>query len=259
MPRKNLLSLHEAIVVALVNQPTRIASFDDIAKFIDERKLYPEGNREIPLSTQIMFLATNTEDYTHLFEYIGAGYIRLRDSYADFTLKLHNGLDAILENHRQIYKSVPAKIRVKDEKMNFFREVTLSAPNIICITTKNNSGDKKFIYVKEDDLQGNTVIGIYGINGSIEEMRKKFDPIYHFLAPVSDSLIVNVSFFQLMAKKTLKPIYSYSDLQDLYPFKFSTSPASKENYRAFLKIQESYQKRISTEKAILAWKNENPV
>ena len=42
MPRKNLISLHEAIVIALINKPDRTATFEEIADFITERRLYPE-------------------------------------------------------------------------------------------------------------------------------------------------------------------------------------------------------------------------
>jgi hypothetical protein len=39
MPRKNLLSLHEAIVVALIQLPKRTGSFQEIANLIEERNL----------------------------------------------------------------------------------------------------------------------------------------------------------------------------------------------------------------------------
>lgn len=260
MARNNLLSLHEAIVVALINQPTRIASFEEIASFIKQRGLFPERKEGISLAEQVMLRSTKSKGrYKHLFEEIGAGYIRLRDSYAEYPLMLSNSLDAILANHRLIYRSNPIKIRVKDEKMGVFRKVELSATTIICITTKGKSGEKKYLYVKEDDLEGNTIVGIYGINGSIEKMRKLFDPIYHYLAPVSDSALVNISFFKLIPNKTLKPLVVFRDIQELSPFKFSSSPAAKEYYRLFQIVQESYQHRISFEKSILAWKSDNPV
>lgn len=259
MPRKNLLSLHEAIVVALINQLSRTANFEDIATFIEERNLYPLRKGNIPLATQVMLRATKAKGaYHHLFEEVGAGYIRLRDSYANYPLMLYSGLEAILESHRQIYKTIPTKIRVKDEKLQAFRHVEFSVPNVICITTREKSGAKKFIYHKETDLQGNSTVGIYELNRSIEEMRNLFDPLYHFLVPVSDSCLVSVSFFELSTQKTLKPVLDVSELKELPPFKFSTSPAAKEYYRIFLKVQESYRHRISFEKAILDWKNENP-
>lgn len=80
MPRKNLLSLHEAIVIALVNQPDRKASFAEIAKFIEARNLYPERKGNVLLATQIMLRATKSDGaYHHLFEEIGKDSIRLRN------------------------------------------------------------------------------------------------------------------------------------------------------------------------------------
>lgn len=260
MPKKNLLSLHEAIVIALINQPSRTASFEEIAAFIEQRNLYTNRKGNIPLATQVMLRSTKANGaYHHLFEETGAGFIRLRDSYSDFPIMLSNSLDAILDKHRQIYKTNPVKIRVKEEELDFFSKVELSAPFIICIMTKEKSGEKKFIYVKEHDQQGNTVIGVYSINKSIEEIRKLFDPLYHYLAPVSDSTLVNVSFFVLIANKVLKPLIGFREIQELQPFKFSTSPAAKEYYRIFKLVQESYQHRISFEKSILDWKKQDPV
>jgi hypothetical protein len=78
MPRKNLLALHESIAVALLNQPDREGTFDEIATFIEERNLYPNRDGNIPLSTQVMLRSTKSGGhYRHLFEQVGAGKIRL--------------------------------------------------------------------------------------------------------------------------------------------------------------------------------------
>lgn len=79
MPLKNLLSLHEAIVVALINQPTRSATFEVIANFIEKKNLYQERKGNIPLSTQVMLRATRAKGaYHHLFEQISDNSIKLR-------------------------------------------------------------------------------------------------------------------------------------------------------------------------------------
>jgi hypothetical protein len=81
MPRKNLLSLHEAIVIALINVPDRVASFEQIAKFIERRNLYPERKGNIPLSTQIMLRSTKARRvYLHLFKKIDNNTIKLRNA-----------------------------------------------------------------------------------------------------------------------------------------------------------------------------------
>jgi hypothetical protein len=81
MPLKNLLSLHEAIVVALINiyPKTRTATFEQVAHFIDKRKLYEERKGNIPLATQVMLRSTKAKGaYNHLFEMINNDSIRLR-------------------------------------------------------------------------------------------------------------------------------------------------------------------------------------
>lgn len=81
MARKNLLSLHEAIVVALINQQNRTASFTQIAEFIDHRNLYPIREGNIHLSTQVMLRSTKVQGaYAHLFKQLDTNTIQLRNS-----------------------------------------------------------------------------------------------------------------------------------------------------------------------------------
>ena len=80
MPRKNLLSLHEAIVIALISQPNRKASFEVIADFIEDRNLYPERKGNISLAEQVMLRSTKAQGaYQHLFEEVDASTIQLRN------------------------------------------------------------------------------------------------------------------------------------------------------------------------------------
>lgn len=50
---RNLLRLHEAMVVVLVKQPGRIATFDTIANEIEKRGLFPNRKGKIPLAKQV--------------------------------------------------------------------------------------------------------------------------------------------------------------------------------------------------------------
>lgn len=50
---KNLLTLHEAVAVVLLDLPARTATFQTIADEIERRKLFPERKGEISLSEQI--------------------------------------------------------------------------------------------------------------------------------------------------------------------------------------------------------------
>ncbi|RXQ97413.1 hypothetical protein EO244_00560 [Ancylomarina salipaludis] len=80
MNRKNLLSLHEAMVVALITFPGRQASFEQIAEFIEKRNLFPIRRGNITLSKQIELRAIQSKGrYHHLFEDLGEDRIRLRN------------------------------------------------------------------------------------------------------------------------------------------------------------------------------------
>lgn len=78
---KNLLSLHEAIVIALINlnKETFSATFDEIATYIEKRNLYPERKGNVDLATQVMLRSTKSKgNYLYLFEQIADNKIRLR-------------------------------------------------------------------------------------------------------------------------------------------------------------------------------------
>jgi hypothetical protein len=78
---KNLLSLHEAIVIALINlnKGTFSASFDEIATYIEKRNLFPEREGNVDLATQVMLRSTKSKgNYLYLFEQIAENKIRLR-------------------------------------------------------------------------------------------------------------------------------------------------------------------------------------
>ncbi|MCQ6959557.1 hypothetical protein [Mucilaginibacter aquariorum] len=77
---KNLLTLHEAIVLALINNDNRSGTFDDIAEFIKTRNLFPIRKEGISLSKQVMLRSTKSKKrYLYLFEEIDSNIIRLRN------------------------------------------------------------------------------------------------------------------------------------------------------------------------------------
>lgn len=77
---KNLLTLHEAIVVALINLENRQGLFEDIADYIERRNLFPERAGYISLAKQIMLRSTKSKGrYSHLFEQLTENTIRLRN------------------------------------------------------------------------------------------------------------------------------------------------------------------------------------
>ncbi|MBI3234310.1 MAG: hypothetical protein HYZ42_09760, partial [Bacteroidetes bacterium] len=50
---KNLLALHEAVVVVLLSEPNKTATFQAIADEVEKRKLFPERKGGITLAEQI--------------------------------------------------------------------------------------------------------------------------------------------------------------------------------------------------------------
>ena len=77
---KNLLTLHEAIVIALLTHKNRTATFDNIAKIIEKRNLFPIRKGETSLSQQVMLRSTKSKNfYSHLFEQIDEKTIRLKN------------------------------------------------------------------------------------------------------------------------------------------------------------------------------------
>jgi len=82
MPRKNLLSLHESIVIALINinPKTRTETFQEVEDFIIERNFSPIRDGNIPLSEQIMLRSKKSSSrYLYLFEQLNETTIRLRN------------------------------------------------------------------------------------------------------------------------------------------------------------------------------------
>lgn len=80
MKAKNLLTLHEAIVVALINldKDNYQASFDEIADYIERKSLFPEREGNIPLSKQIELRSVQSKgNYKYLFEQVNNTTIKL--------------------------------------------------------------------------------------------------------------------------------------------------------------------------------------
>lgn len=76
---KNLLTLHEAIAVVLLNENDRTASFQTIAYEIESRQLFTERKGNIPLVDQIKLRTSiASSKYRHWFDLIKPDTIRLR-------------------------------------------------------------------------------------------------------------------------------------------------------------------------------------
>ena len=77
---KNLLTLHEAIAVALLGKKNRTANFDEIAEIIERRGLFPNRKGNIFLSVQVMLRSTKSKGkYLHLFKQVDDNTIELKN------------------------------------------------------------------------------------------------------------------------------------------------------------------------------------
>lgn len=255
MPRKNLLSLHEAIVVALINQPTRTATFQDIADFIEKRNLYTERKGNIPLATQVMLRSTKAKGaYRHLFEDMGAGYVRLRNIIDQ--LEIWNMLEALLKHERQFFNPDARELSVVDNSFGTKQnsKISISPADIICICSANKSRVKE-IYVKRQDAEGKMSVVCYLFNNNqynFETLCQHLDSINHHLVIVSKSAIINVGCYKLNRKKELTPIPSFTR------FKIPSviTITSKEHLQNFKKVQEAYTRNILLQKAIIGYKTD---
>ena len=78
---KNLITLHEAIALALLANENRTATFDEIADFIIKRDLFPNRKAGIDLADQVMLRSTKSKgQYAYLFEQISLDTIKLRNT-----------------------------------------------------------------------------------------------------------------------------------------------------------------------------------
>lgn len=76
---KNLLTLHEAVAVILVNEPDKTATFQRISYRIEKRKLFPNRKGGITLAEQIRLrTAISSSRYKTLFEFIEPDRLRLK-------------------------------------------------------------------------------------------------------------------------------------------------------------------------------------
>lgn len=254
MPRKNLLSLHEAIVVALINQPTRTANFDEIAKFIESRNLYSERKGNIPLATQVMLRSTKAKGaYRHLFNNIGAGYIKLRNTIDP--LQIWNDFKGLLEYDRQFYNPDAKEISFVSVSNQLKETIKLkiSPADIICILAEDKDRRKNF-FIQEQTAKSE-VVKCYLFNNNkynFDTLCKYFDPIEGYLSVVSKSTIVNVAFYDLENKATLK--YNRKHGPNEVPETIKISTSTKIN--SFKNIKTAFTRRILLQKAAIGYKND---
>lgn len=256
MPRKNLISLHEAIVLALIVQPARTADFKTIAEFIEERSLYPIRKAGISLETQVMLRATKSQKaHSHLFEEIGANFIRLKDSYADFPLQVSSALDALLSFDSKFYQPGFTELSVVDKRYGLkqTRKLKFRPSDIICIVSQEKSR-KKDIYFLEDNSGNVTSVEFNSNNFTFETLCEHLDRLNHYLVVVSKSVIVNVAFFDMVNNEILRYCGERDNILDTLNFRLSRKINSGLTYKHFTAVKEAYNRRIFLQKTVLGYK-----
>lgn len=258
MPRKNLLSLHEAVVVALINQPTRTASFEQIAAFIIDRNLCPNRDGGVSLEDQVMLRTTQSKGaYAHLFQEIGAGFIRLKDGYADFPLHLYSALEALLDYDKQFYNPDLKELSVIDKNYGTkeTRKIKMNPADIICILSKEKSRSKN-IYLFEKNLKLIVCFEFNNQEFNFKTLCEYLDPVNNYLTQVAKSAIVNVAFFELVKKRLL----AYNDTAGIIESLSTIQISDKEQGDLFLQnfttVKGSYIRRIMLQKATLGYKTD---
>lgn len=73
----NLITLHEAVILVLIKEPNRTASYNRIAEEIERRNLFPNRKGGILLSEQVKLRTSiSSSKYKHMFEKISKNEIR---------------------------------------------------------------------------------------------------------------------------------------------------------------------------------------
>lgn len=264
--RKNLISLHEAIVLALINFPMRFASYEEIAEFIEIRGLYTERKGNIPLSTQVMLRATKSKGaYKGLFDDSMDGHIGLRDCHRDALLWAYELNEALYKDVRSFFEPEPVKLNVFDEQSECQLKKGFYANRIICIVTRKldarthkgrtTSGVKKFLYVKEPNAKCEEVIHIYSTNSSFEALQQKIDRSRHHLTRINDKAMVNVAYFRLASGLSLKPTLKFQELKGL-SFGFSDNKDGRLRRNYFESIKKHQEERMWFKNSLLHIKSE---
>jgi len=221
MVHKNLLDLHEAIVVALINQPTRTASFEEIAKFIEGRKLFPYRKENIPLATQVMLLTTKANGaYQHLFEQVSENSIKLSEFISENSQELkteneglkelakrltfRHGLDRVLLGyHENIMTSAaadllinPNPVLVHGTEKGIGLDFKISIQNVIAIESNKRI---KIIHLKEAviPVEGGKPRKRIETNENFVSLLKELQGSGHHIMRASDKYAVNIYHYKL--------------------------------------------------------------
>lgn len=242
MEPENLLTIQEAMILALMNAGNRRLPINDIVAFIESRNLYvpSEGVTVTEELNQVYNHFKGGE--TDYFKDVGAGYIDLKDCYRDFP----GDLMQICNNY---FDLLTVKINVVDLLWGENRKLEVTAKNIICITTEE--GRKKNIYHYEPDEKGELVIRKYSTQQSLESLKKKIDPISHHLAIISKFTILNVAYFKIDEQKRIITNIEDPLKEEWNSIEFKQSKKAKLYFETFNIVQSRFAAYASLQKSAL--------
>lgn len=258
MTRKNIISLHEAVVLSLLNEPMRTANFKKIAQFINKRNLCPIRKGGVSLEDQVMLRTTKSKGkYSYLFEDLGAGFIRLRDTHADFPMHLYSGCQALLDYDKTFYNPNLKELRIIDKgyASKETRKVKFSPAEIVCILSMNK-GRRKSIYVFEKESNSIRHFEFNNQAYTFKTLCEYLDPINGYLVNISKSSIIGVAFFDLVKKRLLKYNGVAGKTQVFATLKISDKGQGDIFLQNFITVKEAYKRRILLQKAILGYKSD---
>lgn len=260
MPRKNLVTLHEAIVLALIANPVRSMNYKEIADFIAKRNLYPIRKGNIPLEKQIMLRATKAKGaYAHLFEDEGMDIISLKDTNSKFPGMFWDALKAFMPFDKAFFYSDAKDINLLDRSSDSKEIIKLkiSPQDIICILSQPKPREKKF-YILQKTAAATPVIKSYILNSqkyNFETLCPYLDPLSHYLTRVSRNSIVNVAYYEPVNKHLLQCTMKENQRKaEYYQVKISAKKEDSRFVREFKIIKDAYTRRIQLQRAALGYK-----
>lgn len=235
---KNLVTLHEAIILALISAPSRTASFEEIAAFIDQRNLYPNRKGNIPLATQVMLRSTKANGaYHHLFEAVGDNNIRLKDlGLVDIqllkeennelkkrikSLKFEMGMNKVmLDYHERNFTLAAADLLINPNPSKIHgtergtgNNYMIGIMDIIAIASKRRI---KRIYLRKPAIpvKGGKPKFFIETNDSFESLLKKVQGAGHHILRASEKYAINIYHYILSEKDMFKLIIDLPENSD---------------------------------------------
>lgn len=258
---KNLIRLHEAVVLALINEPMRTANYEKIAGFISKRNLFTNRKGNVSLETQIMLRCTKSNGaYGKYFEDLGAGFIHLKDSDAYFPLKIMTALEMLLNFDTRFYAPNSKKLSVVKYSHNSKEtmKISLNPENIVCIHSVEKSRKKLIYTIEKDPSKGENIV-CYNFNNNsynFEKLCSYLDPISGYLVQVSRSTIINVAYFKLISNHKLSCLLKSGKSNMPKVIEVSRKKSENSMLKNFILVKEAHTRRVLLQNTVLGYKNE---